>query len=123
MDFGGWHWRLGAQRGQRAVIARMLMLVVALTFAARTAALAEDLAFHAGGHHGQIELPMIGTLSPTEAIDPGIACHIDCGCHVVATQENGPVAPSADVARPHFPRVAEAPFFVAPECLVRPPRA
>ncbi|WP_246750878.1 hypothetical protein [Methylorubrum rhodesianum] len=102
---------------------RLLALVLALATVAPTVRLADDLAFHAGGHHGRAEMPAMDAAAPDGAVDPGVTCHGHCGCHQLATLQADPVAPAPDALRPGYARVAASPVSVAPDRLTRPPRA
>ncbi|WP_331327807.1 hypothetical protein [Methylobacterium fujisawaense] len=106
-----------------ALCVRVVMLVLALAVAAPSPGLAEDLAFHAGDRHRGTELTVAATAAALEAADPGLACHVHCGCHQVADLQGAPVAPVPDPARPSYARTAEAPVAIAPDRLARPPRA
>ncbi|WP_336490477.1 hypothetical protein [Methylobacterium nigriterrae] len=110
-------------RGWWAVAARMLTLVLALVVAAPVSGLADDMAFHAGGHHERTEALTVGSPSSADASDPGVASHVHCGCHQVAAMEHGPVPPAPDAARPRYARVTDVPSSVATNRLPRPPRA
>lgn len=103
--------------------ARMLALVLALAVVAPTAGLAEDLAFHSGRHHGRTEMATVDAAALGEAVDPGLTCHVHCGCHQLATLQADPVAPAPDVPRPAYLCFAEALASVVPDRLARPPRA
>lgn len=123
MRFRGWHRRRRAVRDGWALCVRTVMLVLALAVAAPSAGLAEDLAFHAGDRHRGTELTLAATAASPEATDPGVACHVHCGCHQVADLQGAPVAPAPDRTRPAYARADEVPVTVAPDRLVRPPRA
>jgi len=115
----------GAGRGWRAIAARMLALVLAVSMALSLAGpgvgLAADLAFHAGGHHDRVDGPSLAQAG--SRVDPGVTEHLHCGCHQVAPLEIGIPAPPAVAGRPVAVRIAAAlPSFV-PDRLPRPPRA
>lgn len=123
MGFGGWHRRRQAVRGGWTFCVRLVMLAVALAVATPSAGLAEDLAFHAGDHHRGTELTVAAAWASPETVDPGLACHVHCGCHQVADLQGVPVAPAPDLPRPSYARTVEAPVAIAPDRLARPPRA
>ncbi|MDE3747844.1 hypothetical protein ACFQE0_20330 [Methylobacterium komagatae] len=106
-----------------AFAVRTVMLVLALAFAAPSAGLVEDLAFHAGSRHRATELTSVEIFASSEAADPGLACHVHCGCHQVAALHGAPVAPTPDPRQPSYARTVEATAAIAPDRLARPPRA
>ncbi|EIZ87176.1 hypothetical protein WYO_0040 [Methylobacterium sp. GXF4] len=122
MDFGGWHRRRQAARDGWALAVRTLMLVLTFAFAAPSAGFAEDLAFHAGGHHRATELTVFEASAAPSSADPGLACHAHCGCHQLAYLDGAPLAPAPDRPRPSYARTAEAPVAIAPGRPARPPR-
>ncbi len=110
---GGW-WQAAA---------RMIALVLALALAAPPAGLAEDLSFH--GRHGAVALDRAGAVAEAahHAVDPGLACHVHCGCHVGASPCEAGLAPPPAPPRPRYARTRETASSVFPDRLPRPPRA
>ena len=117
------HKAFGAMTGWWATAARALALVLALAVAMPTVCIAEDLAFHQG--HDRIELSFVSDTASggEQAADPGLTCHVHCGCHVAATVDNTDPAPLTATSRPSYARVSATLSSVAPDRLPRPPRA
>ncbi|GJD56474.1 hypothetical protein [Methylobacterium dankookense] len=117
------HSRRRAARGWWAVAARLLALVLALSLVAPVAGYADDLAFHESHGHAA-ELTVVDAAPAPGTGDPGLACHIHCGCHQVApTAASGPVMPCLEAAPPVYARLSEMASSIAPDRLPRPPRA
>ncbi|WP_244914004.1 hypothetical protein [Methylobacterium frigidaeris] len=58
-----------------------------------------------------------------DATDPGLACHLHCGCHQVAPAVAGsPVVPCLEAMSPVYARVSETASSIAPDRLPEPPR-
>jgi hypothetical protein len=121
-------WRqksFGTLTGWWATAARALALVLALAVALPAAGLAEDLAFH-GAHpgHGGLELAM-GTVSDAgqPVADPGLGCHVHCGCHVASGPAEPGLAPPPAASRPLDARRVQAVASICLDRLPRPPRA
>ncbi|WP_342447324.1 hypothetical protein [Methylobacterium platani] len=122
----------------------MLALVLALSLVAPESGEAADLAFHAGSRgqatgQGIVTGPGIVTgkmiVTGPEAVvasaaahdagaaDPGLACHLHCGCHQAAPLAAASADPACDGAPPLYARLTEAVSSLAPDRLPRPPRA
>ena len=124
MDFRGRHRRPRTACGWWALAARMLALVLALAVMAPLAGMAEDAAFHGGSHHGGTEAMAVGAASDADAADPGLACHLHCGCHQAAPAVTGaPSIPCREAAPPVYARRSETASSIDPDRLPRPPRA
>lgn len=109
------------------VAARALALVLALAIAAPMAGLAEDLAFH-HGHDGadRTELALAAPEAAAEGAqrgDPGLGCHLHCGCHVAAHPAEADSPVPATASRATYARLSEAVSSVVADRLPRPPRA
>ena len=117
------HSRRRAARGWWAVAARLLALVLALSLVAPLSGYADDLAFHEGRRHAA-EVTVMDAAPAPDAGDPGLACHLHCGCHQVApTTAAGPVLPCLEAASPVYARFSETAPSIVPDRLPRPPRA
>ena len=120
------HSRQRAARGWWAIATRALALVLALAIALPAAGVAEDLVYHQGHPgHDLTELTVAPDLVPAsaQAADPGIACHVHCGCHMAVPLDGcAPPAP-AMLSRPCHAPTAAAPSAIFPDRLPRPPRA
>ncbi|MHB2206290.1 hypothetical protein [Methylobacterium sp. CM6257] len=113
----------GALTGWWATAARLLALVLALSLVAPSAGLAADVAYHDGGGRHVTELASLEAAPEAGATDPGMACHLHCGCHQAAPAVTGFTEPVFGVARPTYARLSEAGTSVSPDRLPRPPRA
>ncbi|MEE7494766.1 hypothetical protein [Methylobacterium oryzae] len=116
----------GAWTGWWATAARALALVLALAVSAPTAGLAEDLAYHQGhAGHDRTELAMASDLAQASAQkgDPGVACHVHCGCHVAMPLDAVGAAPPVSLSRPCYGQASTALPSIFPDRLPRPPRA
>ncbi len=127
MVSGHAHSRRGAARGWWAVAVQLLALVLALSLVAPSAGYADDLAYHVGGQglaqgHAP-EMASVDAPSDARTSDPGLVCHLHCGCHQAATVTAAPVEPVFDGVRPHYARLSETASSLAPDRLPRPPRA
>jgi hypothetical protein len=113
----------GTLTGWWAMAARALALVLALAVALPAAGLAEDLAFH-GTHraHDGPELAMASDPGQPVA-DPGLGCHVHCGCHVASGPAEPGLAPPPATSRPHYARRVQTASSVCLDRLPRPPRA
>lgn len=102
----------------------MIALVLALALAMPAAGIAEDLSFH--GSHGAAELALgqAGAVAETaqHPVDPGLACHAHCGCHVGASPCEAGLAPPAASPRPRYARTRAVAASIVPDRLPRPPR-
>lgn len=123
MTFGVRHRRSVRARGWWALAVCMLALVMALSVAGQGVGLAADLAFHAGGHHAPSEGAALDVPTATTAVDPGVAAHVHCGCHLAARLEAAGIAPPPVPGRPLRARLAQGHPSVDPDRLPRPPRA
>lgn len=123
MTFGVRHRRSVRARGWWAVAVRMLALALALTASGPGVGLAADLAFHAGGHHAAGEGAALDAPASTTPVDPGVAAHAHCGCHLVVRLEAAVTAPPPVPGRPLRARLAQGRPSVDPDRLPRPPRA
>jgi len=123
MTFGVRHRRSVRARGWWALAVRMLALVLALSVAGPGVGLAADLAFHAGRHHAAGEGAALDALAATTAVDPGVAAHVHCGCHLVARLEAAMMVPPPGPGRPLRARLAQSHSSIDPDRLPRPPRA
>ncbi|MDH3031089.1 hypothetical protein [Methylobacterium fujisawaense] len=126
MKSAGRQRAFGAWTGWWATAARALALVLALAVALPTAGLAEDLAYHQNHPgHDRTELVMASDLTPASAraADPGIACHVHCGCHVAMPSDGLAPVPPALPSRPCYAPVDAARASISPDRLPRPPRA
>ncbi|MCJ2087913.1 hypothetical protein MKK88_18265 [Methylobacterium sp. E-005] len=101
----------------------MLALVLALSVAGPGVGLAADLAFHAGGHHTAGEGAALDAPAATTAVDPGVAAHVHCGCHLVARLDAALMVPPSPPGRPLRARLAQGHSSIDPDRLPRPPRA
>ena len=111
--------------GWWAFTARALALVLALVVGMPAVGLAEDVSYHQDHPgHERTELAVMpdGSSGGTQDVDPGIACHVHCGCHVAATVDVTEPAPLTGVSRPSYACVSETVTSVPPDRLPRPPR-
>ena len=122
MSFGVRHRRSVRGWGWWTVAVRMLALVLTLSVAGPGVGLAADLAFHAGSHHAQGEGAVLDVPS-SSAVDPGLAAHVHCGCHLAARLEGGVMVPPPVPGRPLRARLVQGRPSVDPDRLPRPPRA
>ncbi|SDN65900.1 hypothetical protein SAMN05216360_11046 [Methylobacterium phyllostachyos] len=123
MTFGVRHRRSARARGWWALAVRMLALVLALSVAGPGVSLAADLAFHAGGHHEVGEGAALDAPTASTAVDPGLAAHVHCSCHLAARLEAAAMVPPPVTGRPLRARLAQGHSSIAPDRLPRPPRA
>lgn len=127
MTFGVRHRRFLRARGWWTVAVRMLALVLALSVAGHGVepgtGLAADLAFHAGGHHDAGEGAALEAPAAATRVDPGVAAHVHCGCHLVARLEAAVLMPPPVPDRPLRARLAQGHSSIDPDRLPRPPRA
>jgi hypothetical protein len=126
MTSAGVQKAFGPWTGWWAAAARALALVLALAVCVPTAGLAEDLAYHqAHPGHDRAELVMGSDLMPASArqADPGLACHVHCGCHVAVPSDVSAAAPQASLSRRCYAPVDTALPSLFPDRLPRPPRA
>ena len=123
MTCGVRHRRAARACGWWALAARTLALVLALTVAAPGIGLAADLAFHAGGHHGQTAGLVLDAPAAPADVDPGLGAHLHCGCHQAARLEAADVAPPPLPGRPLPAALVQGRPSVIPDRLPRPPRA
>jgi hypothetical protein len=121
MFFGRWHRRPRTERGWWAVAVRLLALVLALSVSA-PAGMARDLDYHGRGHHPDVAVATVGAPADTDTADPGLDCHLHCGCHQLAAVAIGPVLLALDTARPVYARVTKKVSSLALDGLLRPPR-
>jgi hypothetical protein len=115
----------GTLTGWWAMAARALALVLALAVALPAAGLAEDLAFH-GAHpgHGGRELAFDPASDAGQPMaDPGLGCHVHCGCHVASGPAEPGLAPPPAASRPYYARRVQTASSVCLDRLPRPPRA
>lgn len=120
------HRAFGAMTGWWATAARALALVLALAVAAPVAGLAEDLSYHQGHQgHDRTELAVMSELSAdgTQEADPGVGCHVHCGCHIAAPVACTVTPPPAAASRPTYAPASEAVPTIFSDRLPRPPRA
>jgi hypothetical protein len=118
MSFAGLH------RSSRwwAVGVRALAFVFALSISIPVAGLASDLDYHGRGQHAGAEFGTVGAPSSTDAADdPGLSCHLHCGCHQLAAVAAGPVLPVLHTVKRVYARVIEELSSLAPNRLLRPP--
>lgn len=101
----------------------MLALVLALTLVAPVAGYGDDLAYHAGGQGHVTELTGVDAAPGADASDPGLACHLHCGCHQAMLPMGALAEPLLTAACPTYARLSEVASSVAPDRLPRPPRA
>ncbi len=120
----------GTLTGWWAMAARALALVLALAVALPAAGLAEDIAFHRAhpGHlhqnPGGLELAVAAASDAGQpAADPGLGCHVHCGCHVASGPAEPGLAPPPAASRPHYARRVQTVSSVCLDRLPRPPRA
>ena len=64
-----------------------------------------------------------GRAASARAADPGIACHVHCGCHAGIALDEAASAPLPSASRPRYERVSLAAASIFPDRLPRPPRA
>ncbi|GJE25661.1 hypothetical protein [Methylobacterium organophilum] len=108
---------------------RALALVLALAIAAPMTGLAQDiafhqdLAFHEGHAHGQGLVTTEAGPAESPSVDPGIASHAHCGCHLVATLDSGGTVPMPAATRRYATAAALEPASADPVLPARPPRA
>ncbi|GJD63418.1 MULTISPECIES: hypothetical protein [Methylobacterium] len=122
MGSGHGHSRRRAARAWWAAAARLLALVLALSLVAPVTGYADDIAFHQG-HRSVTEVSMADAAPGADATDPGLACHLHCGCHQVAPAVAGsPVVPCLEAMSPVYARVSETASSIAPDRLPEPPR-
>ncbi|GBU17681.1 MULTISPECIES: hypothetical protein [Methylobacterium] len=120
------HGAFGALTGWWASAARALALVLALAVAAPTAGLAEDLAYHQDHPgHAQTERAFASSADAggSQTADPGLGCHVHCGCHAGIALDEAASAPLPSASRPRYERVSLAAASIFPDRLPRPPRA
>ncbi len=116
----------GPWTGWWATAARALALVLALAVSLPMAGMAEDLAYHQGHPgHDRIEMAAGSDLMPTSSqkADPGVACHVHCGCHAALPLDGLTAAPPVMLTRPCYSQVEAALSSIFPDRLPRPPRA
>ncbi|MGH1572369.1 MULTISPECIES: hypothetical protein [Methylobacterium] len=126
MSSAGSQRAFGAWTGWWATAARALALVLTLAVSVPTAGLAEDLAYHQGHPgHDRTELVKAPDLMPASAqkADPGISCHVHCGCHVAMPLDAFGAVPPVSLSRPCYGQAATAHSSIFPDRLPRPPRA
>lgn len=119
------HSSFGMITGWWATAARALALVLALAVATPFVGLAADLAYHQGHQgHGYAEFAEVSEEAASEkAVDPGVHCHLHCGCHV-AVSPHQPIAATPHLAsRVSFTTLAASARSVFPDRLPKPPRA
>lgn len=117
------HSRRRAARGWWAIAARLLALVLALSLVAPVTGYADDLAYH-DGHRQASGVTLSASAPDTGETDPGLACHIHCGCHQVApAAATGPVMPRIEAVPPVYASLTETASSIEPDRLPRPPRA
>ncbi|WP_238180075.1 hypothetical protein [Methylobacterium haplocladii] len=112
--------------GWWATAARSLALVLALALATPTVCIAEDFAFHQGHQgHDLTELSLVSNAASgtDQAGDPGLTCHVHCGCHIAVGVTVSEQASPQDATRPSYARVSETVSSISPDRLPRPPRA
>jgi hypothetical protein len=112
MGSGRGHSRRWAARGWWAFAARLL-----------AAGLAADVAYHDGGGRHVTEIASIEAAPDTGATDPGMACHLHCGCHQAAPAVADFSEPVFGVARLAYAHLSQTVSSVSPDRLPRPPRA
>jgi hypothetical protein len=119
------HRAFGATTGWWATAARLLALVLALSLVAPAVGLADDMAYHDGGRNRVTELSSAHVAPEANATDPGMACHLHCGCHChqAAPAVTGFAEPVLKAVRPAYGRLSEAVSSVTPDRQPRPPRA
>ena len=123
MASGHGHNRRGAARGWWAIAARMLALVLALSLVAPNPGYADDLAYHVGAQGHVTEMTCVDAAPNAGALDPGLACHLHCGCHQAAPVTAALAEPVFDGVRPLYAWLTETASSIAPDRLPRPPRA
>ena len=123
MGLGRGHSRRWAARGWWAFAARLLALALALSLVAPAAGLAADVAYHDGGGRHVTEIASIEAAPDTGATDPGMACHLHCGCHQAAPAVADFSEPVFGVARLAYAHLSQTVSSVSPDRLPRPPRA
>ncbi|MCJ2069270.1 hypothetical protein MKK75_10740 [Methylobacterium sp. J-030] len=123
MTFGVRHRCSVRARGWWALAVRVLALVLALSVAGPGTGLAADLAFHAGDRHAVGEGAALDAPAAATNVDPGVAAHVHCGCHLGARLEIAVTAPPPVPGRPLRARLAQGRPSVDPDRLPRPPRA
>ena len=120
------HKAFGPWTGWWATAARALALVLALAVSLPMAGLAEDLAYHQG-HPGndRTELAVGSDLiaDSSHKADPGVACHVHCGCHTAMPWDGLMAVPPVTLTRPCYAPVDVALSSIFPDRLPRPPRA
>jgi hypothetical protein len=117
------HRAFGAISGWWATAARLLALILALSLVAPAAGFADDFAYHDGSRGPVTELASLEDAPAAGAADPGIACHLHCGCHQAAPAVAGFAEPVFGVARPTYARLTATLSSICPDRLPRPPRA
>lgn len=101
----------------------MLALALALSLVAPPAGYADDLAYHGGGRGHVTELASVDAAPHADASDPGLACHLHCGCHQVAPLATAWAEPLFDGVRQRYARLTVVVSSVFPDRMPRPPRA
>jgi len=109
--------------GWWATASRLLALVLALSLVAPAAGLADDMAYHDGGRGHVTELSSAHVAPEANATNPGMACHLHCGCHQAAPAVTGFAEPVLKAVRLACGRLSEAVSSVAPDRQPKPPRA
>lgn len=122
MGFGVRHRRSVRARGWWAIAVRMLALVLTLSVAGLGVGHAADLAFHAGSQHARSEGAVLDAPASSTAVDPGLAAHVHCGCHLAARLEGGMMVPPPVPGRALRARLVQGRPSVDPDRLPRPPR-
>ncbi|MGC5778442.1 hypothetical protein [Methylobacterium sp. NFXW15] len=126
MSSAGRHKAFGPWTGWWATAARALALVLALAISLPTAGMAEDLAYHQGHPRNDgIEMVVGSNLmsASSQKADPGVACHVHCGCHAAMPLDGLTAAPPVTLTRPCYGQAEAALSSIFPDRLPRPPRA
>lgn len=113
----------GPWTGWWTAAARALALVLSIALALPTAGLVEDLAYHRGRERTGSVVTSDVVPVPAETADPGLACHVHCGCHAAMPLDGSAAAAPVGPSRPCYARVEAALSSIFPDRPPRPPRA
>lgn len=120
MDFRIRHTWTDTGRNWWVITVRLFALVLVLAVAVPTAGLSDDAAFH-DSYDGSTKML---TVSAAPHADPGLACHLHCGCRqIVSVPAIDLTMPCPETVPAVYARLNETALFTAPGRLPRPPRA
>ncbi len=120
MISAGWHRRPRTGRGWWAVAVRILALVFALSVK-RPSPVSRPIWTTMAAGPPASGFATVGAPAGTDAADPGLACHLHCGCHHLAAVAIGSRIADPRHRPPVYARVTEKVSSLAPDGLLRPP--